>query len=142
MDFKGTAFHGIDPIASTAVESTIFPQGSPSDRKDLLKNKKADNYCVKMQKSSAYNKRFRFPTGEHHSRIKLKSPVCTYRTLTGRGRRTWTLGTWFWRPLLYQLSYTPILISQQYWLYHSILHLSIGFIYFLYLTKNGYFKYP
>ena len=26
----------------------------------------------------------------------------------GRGRRTWTLGTRFWRPLLYQLSYTPI----------------------------------
>ena len=26
----------------------------------------------------------------------------------GRGRRTRTLGTWFWRPLLYQLSYTPI----------------------------------
>ena len=24
---------------------------------------------------------------------------------TGRGRRTWTLGTRFWRPLLYQLSY-------------------------------------
>ena len=26
----------------------------------------------------------------------------------GRGRRTRTLGTWFWRPLLYQLSYTPM----------------------------------
>ena len=26
----------------------------------------------------------------------------------GRGRRTWTLGTRFWRPLLYQLSYTPM----------------------------------
>ena len=26
----------------------------------------------------------------------------------GRGRRTRTLGTRFWRPLLYQLSYTPI----------------------------------
>ena len=25
----------------------------------------------------------------------------------GRGRRTRTLDTWFWRPLLYQLSYTP-----------------------------------
>ena len=25
----------------------------------------------------------------------------------GRGRRIRTLGTWFWRPLLYQLSYTP-----------------------------------
>lgn len=26
----------------------------------------------------------------------------------GRGTRTRTLGTWFWRPMLYQLSYTPI----------------------------------
>ena len=26
----------------------------------------------------------------------------------GRGRRTRTLGTRFWRPLLYQLSYTPM----------------------------------
>ena len=26
----------------------------------------------------------------------------------GRGRRIRTLGTRFWRPLLYQLSYTPI----------------------------------
>ena len=28
-------------------------------------------------------------------------------TKHGRGRRIRTLGTWFWRPLLYQLSYTP-----------------------------------
>ena len=27
--------------------------------------------------------------------------------LSGRGTRTRTLGTWDWRPLLYQLSYTP-----------------------------------
>ena len=26
----------------------------------------------------------------------------------GRGSRTWTHNQWFWRPLLYQLSYTPI----------------------------------
>ena len=32
-------------------------------------------------------------------------------SIFGRGRRTWTLGTWFWRPLLYQLSYTPISLS-------------------------------
>ena len=28
--------------------------------------------------------------------------------VSGRGRRNRTLGTRFWRPLLYQLSYTPI----------------------------------
>ena len=28
----------------------------------------------------------------------------------GRGSRNRTHGTWFWRPLLYQLSYTPVLI--------------------------------
>ena len=27
---------------------------------------------------------------------------------SGRGRRTWTLSLRFWRPLLYQLSYTPM----------------------------------
>ena len=26
----------------------------------------------------------------------------------GRGRRTWTHDPWFWRPVLYQLSYTPV----------------------------------
>ena len=28
--------------------------------------------------------------------------------ISGRGRRNRTLGTRFWRPLLYQLSYTPM----------------------------------
>jgi hypothetical protein len=28
--------------------------------------------------------------------------------ILGRGRRIRTLGTWFWRPLLYRLSYTPL----------------------------------
>ena len=43
------------------------------------------------------------------------------RNLHGRGRRIRTLGTRFWRPLLYQLSYTPIslkelpLDEQPYW---------------------------
>ncbi len=31
----------------------------------------------------------------------------------GRGRRARTLGTRFWRPLLYQLSYTPIYVVLQ-----------------------------
>ena len=30
----------------------------------------------------------------------------------GRGRRDRTLGTRFWRPLLYQLSYTPIVAQK------------------------------
>ncbi len=35
--------------------------------------------------------------------------VCGKSAYThGRGRRTRTLGTRFWRPLLYQLSYTPM----------------------------------
>ena len=38
-----------------------------------------------------------------------KAPEIAFRSqkMSGRGRRTWTLGTRFWRPLLYQLSYTP-----------------------------------
>ena len=43
-------------------------------------------YSMPKQKRSPFGNRFRF----------------------GRGRRTWTLGTRFWRPLLYQLSYTPM----------------------------------
>ena len=35
-----------------------------------------------------------------------------YQT-NGRGRRIRTLGTRFWRPLLYQLSYTPIFAHRQ-----------------------------
>ena len=34
-------------------------------------------------------------------------PNCATPGFIGRGDRTWTRGTWFWRPLLYQLSYTP-----------------------------------
>ena len=34
--------------------------------------------------------------------------LLSYISKIGRGRRIRTLGTWFWRPLLYQLSYTPI----------------------------------
>ena len=46
-----------------------------------------------------------------------KSKVCNYQAdrhhndfpdIDGRGRRIRTLGTRFWRPLLYQLSYAPI----------------------------------
>ena len=34
----------------------------------------------------------------------------TISCIGGRGRRIRTLGTRFWRPLLYQLSYAPILM--------------------------------
>ena len=34
-----------------------------------------------------------------------------HSVFSGRGRRNRTLGTRFWRPLLYQLSYTPTKIS-------------------------------
>ena len=52
---------------------------------------------------------------EHHNHtthVKRKpAETQCFRRFFGRGRRTRTLGTRFWRPLLYQLSYTPILIS-------------------------------
>ena len=34
------------------------------------------------------------------------------RKHSGRGRRIRTLGTRFWRPLLYQLSYTPMSLAE------------------------------
>ena len=36
-------------------------------------------------------------------------------TKHGRGRRIRTLGTRFWRPLLYQLSYTPKSMKKKWW---------------------------
>ena len=37
--------------------------------------------------------------------------VNLHSIFSGRGRRNRTLNQWFWRPLLYQLSYTPTKIS-------------------------------
>ena len=47
----------------------------------------------------------------------------------GRGAGTRTPGTRFWRPLLYQLSYTPIfcLTFQTLELYHKLFRFAIGF---------------
>ena len=42
----------------------------------------------------------------------------------GRGRRTRTHDPWFWRPVLYQLSYTPV---QRGILYHTSAKKAIGF---------------
>ena len=53
----------------------------------------------------------------------------------GRGRRTRTLGTWFWRPLLYQLSYTPILWRRVFYFMFS--QMSIPFFKFLALSYNA-----
>ena len=52
-------------------------------------------------------------TGVFHSfrkeRILLKKADCfRNRLFLGRGTKTRTQDTWFWRPLLYQLSYTPM----------------------------------
>ena len=53
-------------------------------------------------------------TGRHSNQLNYRA---MYRErakpdlLSGRGRRTRTLGTRFWRPMLYQLSYTPILVG-------------------------------
>ena len=41
-----------------------------------------------------------------------KSPVSYCQQSFGRGRRIRTLGTRFWRPLLYQLSYTPLSFAE------------------------------
>ena len=48
--------------------------------------------------------------GFKQKRKSLKTACLSYfqGLVCGRGRRDRTLGTRFWRPLLYQLSYTPI----------------------------------
>ena len=40
------------------------------------------------------------------SHVGMKADL--HSVFSGRGRRNRTLGTRFWRPLLYQLSYTPM----------------------------------
>ena len=51
-------------------------------------------------------------TGRRSNQLNYRA-IFLYETqlslyFSGRGRRNRTLGTRFWRPLLYQLSYTPI----------------------------------
>ena len=41
---------------------------------------------------------------------KKDAPPSAERLSSGRGRRDRTLGTRFWRPMLYHLSYTPMLL--------------------------------
>ena len=43
------------------------------------------------------------------SHVGMKADL--HSVFSGRGRRNRTLNQWFWRPLLYQLSYTPMKIS-------------------------------
>ena len=51
----------------------------------------------------------------------IKNPRSEERGFFGRGRRTRTLDARFWRPTLYQLSYTPILLI------FTVLHYVSGF---------------
>ena len=52
-------------------------------------------------------------TGRRSNQLNYRAIVISISTakaeyLFGRGRRIRTLGTRFWRPMLYQLSYTPV----------------------------------
>ena len=53
----------------------------------------------------------------------------------GRGRRTWTHDPWFWRPVLYQLSYTPMHVD--YYTVKSRICQEILQKYFSNLTRMG-----
>ena len=54
--------------------------------------------------------KWRLGTGSNRRPLACQASVLTSWTTEpyGRGSGSWTLGTRFWRPLLYQLSYTPI----------------------------------
>ena len=43
----------------------------------------------------------------------LRYQAALHPVIVGRGRRIRTLDTRFWRPLLYQLSYTPIKVAEK-----------------------------
>ena len=68
--------------------------------------------CTPRHSPSASENLFAYTKNNKHR----KSSTCYF----GRGRRDRTLGTRFWRPMLYQLSYTPILIFNAIWLYNKI----------------------
>ena len=76
----------------------------------ILSRNKSYWYNIKQAESESS-----LPLGFCYCDIKTRNPNTSPITVIefgfialGRGRRTRTLGTWFWRPLLYQLSYTPI----------------------------------
>ena len=54
-------------------------------------------------------------TGRRSNQLNYRAIFCIGHSvalfLSGRGRRNRTLGTRFWRPLLYLLSYTPVLVG-------------------------------
>ena len=60
-------------------------------------------------------------TGRRSNQLNYRAIYCHYAMINmvkrfpadtlGRGRRIRTLGTRFWRPLLYQLSYTPMSLT-------------------------------
>ena len=51
-------------------------------------------------------------TGRRSNQLNYRAIFCIKTAwavvFSGRGRRIRTLGTRFWRPMLYQLSYTPV----------------------------------
>ena len=48
-----------------------------------------------------------FNRGQFFGKQNKKNPHIFMYGFPGRGTKTRTQDTWFWRPLLYQLSYTP-----------------------------------
>ena len=63
------------------------------------------------RRSSSKHDTLRVPSGSCLCCFFNKEKDTAFAMSFGRGRRARTLGTRFWRPLLYQLSYTPILIK-------------------------------
>ena len=69
-------------------------------------------FCDHMQKENLQTCRLSFQRRNivNSSTTKPHGKITIFPDMNGRGRRIRTLGTRFWRPLLYQLSYAPILL--------------------------------
>ena len=52
-----------------------------------------------------------FSSVKYARKCKNRLETKHFKTISGRGRRLRTLGLRFWRPPLYQLSYSPILFT-------------------------------
>ena len=90
------------PVVSRRKFASQIRHGSPSSRTWFLKT-----FCPCQNK-----------------KVAIWRPFCF-----GRGRRTRTHDPWFWRPVLYQLSYTPVCsFLQRSILYHSFMQIASLFL--------------